>query len=865
MKSKLFLPNPFACKSPSLQTLTTGLLPALTLFVLAIDSQAAPKTWDGGAGDLLWNSPANWDGPDALPLAGDDTAFSGNVGTVKLDTDPTIGTLSLTVATGETIAFNTDAVNPHTLTINTGITTVGTAGTLALNAGTTPNFLGVVLGGNSIWSIGRSISVNSIISETGGSRNITKTNATGALTFGGDNTFSGGVIHQRGTINMTGGATNKPLGTGPFTFANLSSGGGSNTLSNNSNVSRTLANDFVQNNAATAGSSATIDVTSSLSAYRTQTFTGAFSTGGSHNPVQILNFKPSNSSTAMGEGTVFLNGSFASYSSGPTNDDAIRLDSGGGSLVLGANAIAASGGYAIQANDANIGGKLILSTAATMPNKVKFSGTANNMRSSLGAIHASGTATLSGNVTLSDLDGANIFSKTATLDLTGVVSGANALRINDGYTFTSADTVNSLETPVGTVSLTNSSSNINSGGVTVVNGTFLVNGDPGVSGTGSGTVTVGTARAAVVAPQAGAAVANTRVITGVTTATAQALQIGQGITGTNIPASSVITGITIGSGAGNSTIVINNTIATLTPDVQFTTTAFSTAATLGGTGRISPTVPNGLLVNNGSSVSLVDGITEDLLVRFVSDGAGDLVPGTANFSAGSTFNFELAAPGTSDSIDFSGLATFGAGAGGGGSVAFSDNVVNFTGLSGVAAGDYTLFTFNAASKFTGTLVAGTLPAGITGASFTYNATDIKVTLTAGSDYGTWATGFSLENPWVTLGTPALNGEPTGDPDNDGVVNQQEYAFGLSPVSGSSVNPIAVQLDKTTGLFSYTRRLPSLSGLVYTYEYSTTLGGWTLFTPDSTATNSATPTETITVDVPNALLANPKLFVRVIAQ
>jgi fibronectin-binding autotransporter adhesin len=127
----------------------------------------------------------------------------------------------------------------------------------------------------------------------------------------------------------------------------------------------------------------------------------------------------------------------------------------------------------------------------------------------------------------------------------------------------------------------------------------------------------------------------------------------------------------------------------------------------------------------------------------------------------------------------------------------------------------------------------------------------------GSDYTTWIDLF----PSIT-GADKLS---TADPDQDGLTNQQEYAFGLIPNSGSSVNPITVQLDKTTGLFSYTRRLPSLSGLAYTYVYSTNLASWTPFTPDSAVSNAASPTETIIVDVPNALLANPSLFIRIIAQ
>jgi autotransporter-associated beta strand protein len=122
-----------------------------------------------------------------------------------------------------------------------------------------------------------------------------------------------------------------------------------------------------------------------------------------------------------------------------------------------------------------------------------------------------------------------------------------------------------------------------------------------------------------------------------------------------------------------------------------------------------------------------------------------------------------------------------------------------------------------------------------------------------SDYLTWGGPYSLGA-----------GSEGGDLDNDGLTNFQEYAFGLNPNSGSSVNPITQQLDKSTGLFKYTRRSSTLAiGVTYTYESSTTLSGaWTPFTPDSTATNSVTPTEEITVDIPDLLLGNTKLFVRV---
>jgi autotransporter-associated beta strand protein len=119
------------------------------------------------------------------------------------------------------------------------------------------------------------------------------------------------------------------------------------------------------------------------------------------------------------------------------------------------------------------------------------------------------------------------------------------------------------------------------------------------------------------------------------------------------------------------------------------------------------------------------------------------------------------------------------------------------------------------------------------------------------DYDTWKTANSV------------TGGPTADDDGDGVKNFDEYAFGLNPKSGASASPISSPLDKTTGLFKYTRRKQSLTVLTYTYESSTTLAGaWPTFTPDSATSNNGDPVEEITVDVPNTLLANPSLFIRV---
>ncbi len=127
--------------------------------------------------------------------------------------------------------------------------------------------------------------------------------------------------------------------------------------------------------------------------------------------------------------------------------------------------------------------------------------------------------------------------------------------------------------------------------------------------------------------------------------------------------------------------------------------------------------------------------------------------------------------------------------------------------------------------------------------------------------------------WIDFYTsiPLLDRDPGDDPDQDGQTNEDEYAFGLIPNNGASSNPISVQLNKTTGKFTYTRRNPELTGIVYSILTSTTLadgvqpGDWAI---DATATQTPSGDgELQTVEVTlggTKPLGATKLFVRVMA-
>ena len=126
-----------------------------------------------------------------------------------------------------------------------------------------------------------------------------------------------------------------------------------------------------------------------------------------------------------------------------------------------------------------------------------------------------------------------------------------------------------------------------------------------------------------------------------------------------------------------------------------------------------------------------------------------------------------------------------------------------------------------------------------------------VPIAALGPYGTWANG--------TFAHAFTDTAATSDPDGDGKSNQEEFAFGLDPITGSSVNPITQQL--AGGVFKYTRT--ANSGLTYKVYYSTTLSAWTL---DASATQTPAAAvggvETVTVTLAAAAPLAGKLFVRV---
>ena len=280
------------------------------------------------------------------------------------------------------------------------------------------------------------------------------------------------------------------------------------------------------------------------------------------------------------------------------------------------------------------------------------------------------------------------------------------------------------------------------------------------------------------------------------------------------------------------TLLVNNTSGSGTSTGAVTV---KTGSTFGGTGLVSGavTVESGGNLAPGASIE-------------------SLGTGALTMAAGSTFAAEIdSAAGTADVATVTGNV----------SLAGALTITDIAGTPAVIPGGtkLTLLTYTGTltGVFTGKPEASTVTVGINSFIIRYNdgkKVTLESTAVGGSDYDTWAALY------------APLGGPTADDDKDGLTNRTEYAFGLHPKNGASVRTITVPLNKTTGMFTYVRRKPSLTGLTYKVWKSTDLVTWT---QDTAATQTPVDsgdnqTVTVTLSGPKPLTAE-KTFVRVSAE
>jgi autotransporter-associated beta strand protein len=265
-------------------------------------------------------------------------------------------------------------------------------------------------------------------------------------------------------------------------------------------------------------------------------------------------------------------------------------------------------------------------------------------------------------------------------------------------------------------------------------------------------------------------------------------------------------------------------------------------------------------INNSGNINKSgDGILE-LTSSNTYTGNTTVSDGTLLVSASGSLRFRPAGNGSNNSV--SGSASS--------SLSFLGTAtIDLTAANATIGNSWTLFNLDSFGSQTLTPAAvtsttlgsftevftGTWELPVTGAKWVFTEADGRLTYaTAATDYDTWKTDNGV------------TGGQNADDDNDGLTNHEEYAFGLDPTGGSSVNPITSQLSKSTKKFSYTRRKPSLgTNLNYSVWFSENLASWT----EDTGASEGTPVpsgdnETVEVTL-STLPGNPlpaKLFIQV---
>jgi autotransporter-associated beta strand protein len=254
-----------------------------------------------------------------------------------------------------------------------------------------------------------------------------------------------------------------------------------------------------------------------------------------------------------------------------------------------------------------------------------------------------------------------------------------------------------------------SSSNTYASGTNVNSGTVLSVKNSAGSGTGTGAVKIGYAANSVTG---GSTTLNSGAVTVTSTA---GLSVGQEISGSGIPAGSVIVAIN----SGTDLIISQRATATAT---GVAISALSSTGVLGGNGIIAPTGANGITVFSGSSVYPGSGEVVSQALRL--DG-GSTSAALLTMLSGASFTFNLGPANASDQIKFLNYLA--------GDLSLSANALNF---SNAQAGTFKLFEFYSdagtsvtASGISSGLVLGTGLSGFT-TTLQYNTNDISLVVSA---------------------------------------------------------------------------------------------------------------------------------------
>jgi autotransporter-associated beta strand protein len=413
--------------------------------VLANAITLAGTTTFATGNDLEFSGAATLTGNRTLNVQAT-TTFSGSIGQsggsrsltksgtgiLRLGSANTFGG-GVTVSQGGLLVGHDAALGTGNLNLNSaGIGAYGGGRLIAISvnlsgkatflAGDALTFTGTtVLTGNRTLSILNSTTFSGIVSQSGGSRSLTKA-GTGTLTLSGANTYSGTTTLSTGTLNA---GHNSAFGTGSLVLSGGTLGaiGGSRTLANN--VSLAGNPTFAAGDAITFNGSATLTGNRTLNVLNTTTFNGVIGQSGGTRSLTKSGFDNlvlTRANTFSG-GTTLMAGTLSGHHNQAFGTGLLNL--AGGTLEGGNGTRSFANSIRIQANT-TIGGA----------SPVTFSGAVRNE----GGDHSlqftnSAPTSITGAVTLAE----NNTSRTLTFDVDSASGGVTLSGIIQPGTGSGAD------------------------------------------------------------------------------------------------------------------------------------------------------------------------------------------------------------------------------------------------------------------------------------------------------------------------------------------------------------------------------------------------------------------------------------------
>ena len=788
-------------------------LGCILLFAVVFGSWGANRSWDDGAGDGKWSSPANWNG-DILPAADDSVTIGGGY-SVTVDADTAaLGSLDI----GDSVVTNTFAITVTDTGTGTGILTITrtVTSTADLDLSNANNdFTSVVITDTSGFAISLgdanavdlgAVSTSGALSVTSAAGSISQSSTITAGTLsvttsdqdiilGGDNVVS--------TLN----AANSSTGTAVITFNNTATAldvgtivGGTGTVSLATTTSGAISE--------TSGTitAATLNVTSPGTAI---VLDGANAVGtlNASNTSGSTAITFNNTSTALDVGTIAggtgivtltTTTSGAISESGTITAATLNVTSPGTAIVLdGANAVGtlnasnSSGSTAITFNNT--------STALDVGTIAGGTGIVTLTTTTSGAISESGTITAATlNVTSPGtaivLDGANAVG---TLNASNS-SGSTAITFNN--TATALD-VGTIVGGTGTVSLTTTTSGaISETSGTITAATLNVT-SPGTAIVLDGANAVGTLNASntsgstaitfnntSTALDVGTIAGGTGIVT-LTTTTSGAISESGTITAATLNVTSPGTAIVLDGANAVGTLNASNSSGSTAITFNNTSTALDVGTIAGGTGIVTlTTTTSGAISESGTITAATLNVTSPG-TAIVLDGANAVGTLNASNTSGST---AITFNNTSTALDV-------------GTIAGGTGIVTLTTTTSGAiseSGTITAATLNVTSPGTAIVLDGANAVGTLNASNSSGSTAITFNNTSTAlDVGTIAGGTGIVTlTTTTSGAISESGTITAATLNVTTVDQAITLTGANQVdtlvatNGGGTNTSAIEFN-----------------------------------------------------------------------